>query len=543
MGAQLTSALRLLAPLLVLNALLTLENLWPTLWPRLSPRLSFELAMALLALCAWTGWRGAPGKWMLRALAALSAFWILARYIDVTVLAMFGRPLNLYWDSRHVLSVLRMGEFSAWQLGLAGLLLLALPLLLHALALFCWRLIAQALLQLPRARPAVGATGLLLLASFAAHGIDGRDTRFFFSLPVAPALARQAELLADQLLPGAVAAQLPPSPRFEGQGLSGLAGADVLLIFAESYGASTLDDPLQSGALAPARARFEQLLSAGGRQVVSARVRSPTFGGASWLAHAALLAGVDTQDPGTYERLLATQRPTLVSHFQSHGWRTVSWMPGLQRPWPEGLFYGFERYADAGGIGYAGPSLGYWRIPDQASMALLHAQELAAPGARRAPRFIVFPTLASHAPFRPIAPFVGDWARLVRADAYAPQQIARALEQPSAWSQPVAAYIDSLDYTFQWLGSYLAGPAPARLLTIVIGDHQPLAAVSGKGASWDVPVHVISADARLLERFEALGFVSGLAPPAGEASVPMDGLTSLLLAAFDTRPLSASAGE
>jgi hypothetical protein len=540
---MIAALLRLGAPLLLLNALLTLENLWPTLWPRLSPRLSFELAMALLALCAWIAWRGAPGRRMLHALAALSALWIVARYVDVTVLAIFGRPLNLYWDSRHLVSVLQMGEFGAWQLGLALALALALPLLLYALALRCWRLIAQALLQLPRWRPAIGAGGMLLLASFAVHGIDGRDTRFFFSLPVAPALARQAELLADQLLPGAATAHLSPSPAFEGQRLAGLAGADVLLIFAESYGASTLDDPLQAAALEPARERFAQQLSAGGRGVVSARVHSPTFGGASWLAHAALLAGVDTQDPGAYEVLLATQRPTLVSHFQSHGWRTVSWMPGLQRPWPEGRFYGFQRYADADGIGYAGPALGYWRIPDQASMALLHAQELAAPLARRAPRFIVFPTLASHAPFRPIAPYVGDWARLLRADAYAPEQIAHALAQPAAWSKPAAAYVDSLAYTFQWLGSYLAGPAPAQLLTIVIGDHQPLAAVSGQGASWDVPVHVISADARLIRRFEALGFVPGLTPPAREGSIPMHGLTSLLIAAFDTRPLSASAGE
>ncbi|MDM0012791.1 hypothetical protein QTH87_10150 [Variovorax sp. J22P168] len=66
--------------------------------------------------------------------------------------------------------------------------------------------------------------------------------------------------------------------------------------------------------------------------------------------------------------------------------------------------------ADAGTIGYAGPAFGHWRIPDQASMALLQAQELAEQPERRAPRLIVFPTLASHAPFRPLAPYVSDWS-------------------------------------------------------------------------------------------------------------------------------------
>ena len=72
------------------------------------------------------------------------------------------------------------------------------------------------------------------------------------------------------------------------------------------------------------------------------------------------------------------------------------------------------------------------------------------------------------------------------------------------------------------------------MLTIVIGDHQPLASVSGPGASWDVPVHVISADARLLRRFEAAGVTPGLVPrtPAQGGTIGMHELTQVLLDAF-----------
>ncbi|MBT2323397.1 hypothetical protein J7E62_13680 [Variovorax paradoxus] len=525
---------RFALPLLLLNALLTMENHGPGLWPRPALRISFELAMALVALAAWVAWRGQPGARMLRLLAAVTAFWVLARYLDVTVSAVFGRQINLYWDSRHLLDVLRMGELAGSQIGAAALLALAVPALLYGLAWRCWRAIARELVR-PRPRPAIGLAGLLLFASFAAHGIGGRDTRWFFSMPVAPIVAHQAGILAGQLLPGQEAAQLSPSPAFDRSSLAGLHGADVLLIFAESYGVSSLDDPHQAAALAPQRAQLMQALAAGGRQVVSARVRSPTFGGASWLAHAALLSGVDTQDPGAYELLLTTTRSTLVQHFKAHGWRTVNWMPGLQKPWPEGSFYGFDRYADAERIGYRGPPLGYWRVPDQASMALLHAQELAAPPAERAPRFVVFPTLTSHAPFRPIAPYVPDWQRLLRADAYTPAELAQARSRPASWTDPVPAYIESLAYTFHWLGDYLSGRAPPQLLTIVIGDHQPMASVSGAGASWDVPVHVISADKSLLKRFEALGFTPGLLPMQ-PSTAGMHALTPLLVQAFDGTP-------
>ncbi len=257
-------------------------------------------------------------------------------------------------------------------------------------------------------------------------------------------------------------------------------------------------------------------------------MRSPTFGGGSWLAHAALLSGVDTHDPLDHDVLLATTRPTLVQYFRRHGYRTIGWMPGLHKPWPEGRFYGFDRYADVNSIGYAGLPLGYWRVPDQASMALLHAQELAAPRAGRAPRFIVFPTVTSHAPFRPVAPFVDDWDRLTGPAAYSAEQIAHALDEPASWQDPIPGYLQSIGYTHQWLGAYLSQRAPAGLLTIVIGDHQPFAGVSGAGASWDVPVHVISADKALIARFRAAGFREGLLPPASTLG-DMHALTATLL--------------
>lgn len=532
MNAALQQGVRLLraaAALLVLNALLTLENPGPGLWPHWAARLSFELCMALLALSLSIAWRRPPGRRALALLSAGTAFWVLARYLDVTVSAVFGRKINLFWDGRHALELLRLdggGELPAWHVALVAIAVPALLAVFYVLALACWRSIVP-LLGLPRLRPVVIAGGLLLLASFALHGTGGHNTRWFLSMPVAPEIARQVQLLARQLAPGQSAERLSPSPDFSG-GVAGLGGADVLIVFAESYGMTTFDNPAQAAALAPARARFAQALAAGGLQTVSARVTSPTFGGASWLAHAALLAGVDTQDPLDHDLLLATRRPTLVRHFGQHGYRTVGWMPGLHKPWPEGRFYGFDRLADVDGIGYRGAPLGYWRVPDQAAMALLDAQELAVPRADRAPRLVVFPTVTSHAPFRPVAPYVAAWQRLTGPAAYSTAQVAQALDEPASWQHPVPGYVESIAYTHDWLGDWLSRQAPPGLLAIVLGDHQPLAGVSGPGAPWDVPVHVISADRALLGRLVASGFTPGLVPPSAPLG-PMHELTAVLL--------------
>ncbi len=514
---------------LFLNTLLTFENRWPGAGVRFAPRLSFELCMGALFLMGWMALGRRLGEGARSVLAATFVVLVLARYADVTVPALFGRPVNLYWDGPHFSEALRLAASALprWQVGacvLGGTCVLAA---LYVGVRWAIGLLASSLAWHPPRRWLLAAASGLAI-SFAVHPVASRDTRWFFSLPVSPALARQAALLPVALSDRAIGARLSDSPQFD-RNLDSLHGADVLLVFAESYGMTAFDDPAQSEALAPGRERLLQSVLASGRQAVSARVGSPTFGGSSWLAHSSLLSGVDTRRPQDHDLLLASQRPTLVQHFARHGYRTVAWMPGLQRPWPEGAFYGFDRYAQADSIGYAGPAVGYWRIPDQASMALLHEQELT--GTQRAPRFVVFPTVSSHAPFRPVPAYLSDWQRLLQPDAYTDAEVQRALSEPVSWLEPRPAYLQALNYQQDWLSGYLRERAPRRLLLIVIGDHQPLATVSGRGASWDVPVHVITDDASLLRRFEAAGFERGLHPGAAYLG-GMHRLTALLLEVF-----------
>ena len=74
-----------------------------------------------------------------------------------------------------------------------------------------------------------------------------------------------------------------------------------------------------------------------------------------------------------------------------------------------------------------------------------------------------------------------------------------------------------------------------------VGDHQPAASVSGEGASWDVPVHLVTRDPALLARFVALGFSPGLTPRRPVLG-GMHDLTSILLQAFEAPTTRAPSG-
>jgi len=109
--------------------------------------------------------------------------------------------------------------------------------------------------------------------------------------------------------------------------------------------------------------------------------------------------------------------------------------------------------------------------------------------------------------------------------------VTREMARPADWIDMMPVYVRLVDYTYRWIGGYLRQPRPRDTVYLLVGDHQPTANVSGEGVSWDVPVHVISSDPQLLQRFVEQGFVAGLEPPR----TPLGGmheLTGMLLQAF-----------
>jgi hypothetical protein len=527
-----------LAALLVLNAFLSFSTWWPTPFVVLDARIApeFVLLWVLVLFLVW--WRGRLGRAGVMALTLGYLALVLGRYADVTVPALFGRPINAYWDLPQIPRFLWVSarEWPWWQtvavLAGTGLLLWLVGAILR------WGIGVMARSVAPAAlvRPWAWALTLGAVALVGANYAGVQATWPYVSKPVIPVAWRQAQVLAGAWSTARQGALLPgQSPVDEalaapaGSALSALAGADVYLMPLESLGAITYDDPELSRALAPARKDFEQQLCAAGYEVVSAFLKSPTFAGGSDLAHLSLLSGIDLSDPMRHDVLLTTQRETLVTLFRANGYQTFGVYPGVFWEWPERAFYRFDTYLDGPALRYPGPAIGYWKIPDQFSAAQL--ERLHPRTAQARPRLAFFPTITSHLPFSPVPPFQPDWNQLLSDRPFDEGDAQRAVAEQPNWTDMRPDYQRMVHYAYQWLGAYLKDLPRRDTFFVFVGDHQPAATITGQGASWDVPVYLVSKNERLLQRFLALGYLPGVSPPR-EPLGGLHDLTDHLLQAF-----------
>jgi hypothetical protein len=469
----------------------------------------------------------------LRWLALLLVLFILGRYLEVTAPALYGRRINLYWDGQHLPRVAAMlaENLPSWQVWLIGSGVIGLLISLYLLVRVLLHWLVAALAQTPQRGFALVLSAALLVLYTLGQLQPQFKTHQWFSLPVSMTYTKQLMFLRDALVGepmlDTATAPLPQTS------LAGLDGADVLLLFFESYGAITLDRATFRQALAPSRKSLSAAIATSGRQVVSARVSSPTFGGASWLAHASFLSGIEVSDNQGYQWLLTQTRDTLVHRFAAQGYRTAGLMPGLRQAWPEGAFYGYAQIYDAESLAYPGPAFGWWRIPDQYALARFDHEELA-PQARP-PLLAVMNSISSHAPFRAVPPYLSDWQDLLGPDPYANHAPDQAEGAKAGSNEMGQRYVKAVEYVLTYLTGYLEHRARDDLVLIVLGDHQPAARVSGTDASWDVPMHVITPDAELIEALEAEGFESGL-EPSQPAIGPMHEMATRLLRAFSGSP-------
>ncbi len=517
--------------LILLNAALTFGNVWPTV--RIVPRaeLSIEIALLLLALVAWTAFVRPLGTPARSALTILLLVLMLGRYAEVTAPALYGRPVNLYWDSQHVPKVIAMlAEVGPWWL--AGLLFVALFALLGALiaaAHSCIGAVSRAL-RVSAGRRVVGSVASAVVALYAlGHWLPWPSVLHKYSLPVAATFWQQARFVlvastADPTrdLPGL------PLPKAEPERLR---GDDVMLMFLESYGAVTYDEPAIARTISPARDELAHAVAETGRHIVSAYATSPTFGGGSWLAHASFMSGVEVRDTGDYMLLLTQKRETWPTLFRAAGYRSIAVMPGMKNAWPEGAFYNFDTIYDELALAYRGPDFGWWRIPDQFSLARI--DELESRSDSHAPLMVFMPTINTHIPFLPVPPYQADWQRVLGAEPYSQEDVDASLAVTPDWEALGGPYADSFVYTFTYLAGYVREQARVDETLLLIGDHQPAASVAGVGARWDVPVHVVTSRADVAAALVEAGFVEGVAlAPQQRPILTLPELSVLLLDTF-----------
>ncbi|MEL6464026.1 MAG: sulfatase-like hydrolase/transferase [Pseudomonadota bacterium] len=315
--------------------------------------------------------------------------------------------------------------------------------------------------------------------------------------------------------------------------LDRLAGRDVILIWIESYGRASFDNPLYAPTHLETLRAAEAEIALTGMAMKSGWLTSPTSGGQSWLAHGAFASGLWTSDNGRYNAMLASGHKWLFHFAQEAGYRTTAIMPAITLGWPESLVMGFDQVFPAGDISYKGDRFRWVTMPDQFTLA---AYQTLLPDDPR-PDFIQVALISSHAPWTPIPDMV-PWDEIGDGTIFN-DMAARGPAPKDLWRDRDAvrdAYRRSVDYALQATFSHVARLGDAAPLVIVAGDHQAAGFVAGSDNK-DVAIHMIGPPL-LLELIEAWNWTDGLIPATDGPVQRMDRFRNDFLAAFSSNRVS-----
>jgi phosphatidylglycerophosphate synthase len=468
---------------------------------------------------------------------------VIVKVLDMGVYATFDRPFDPVADWRYTgigIETLRdsVGSRDADLVVAGAAMLIVAVLVLTTLAVLRLTRVAAGHRRWSlRAITALGAVWVLCWA-FGAQLVSGVP---FASASAATLAVDEVRAVRAGIKDRAVFADELQRDRFRDtpadQLLTGLRGKDVIVAFVESYGVVGLEDSVVSPRVDAALADGTERLQAAGFHARSAFLTSPTFGGASWLAHSTLHSGVWVNRQWRYDQLVASDRFTLSQAFKRAGWRTVDDVPANNRDWPQRAFYGYDKVYDQRNLGYLGPTFAYAPMPDQYVLLALQRLELAKHDRR--PVFAEVDMVSSHAPWTRIPELI-DWDDLGNGSVFNSMPVDQ-VSTGALWSdhdRVRAAYGRSVEYSLNALFSFVQRYGNDDLVLVVLGDHQPSTIVTGlhPELSHDVPISVIAHDPAVLDKIAGWGWEDGLRPSPQAPVWPMNAFRDRLLTAFDTQP-------
>ena len=314
--------------------------------------------------------------------------------------------------------------------------------------------------------------------------------------------------------------------------LTGLRGKDVVVAFVESYGRIAVQGSSFSPGVDAVLDKSTSRLRAAGFSSQSAFLRSPTFGGISWLAHSTLQSGLWIDNQLRYNDVVTSNHFTLSDAFKRAGWRTVGDVPSNYQNWPEGKsFYHYDKLYDARNVGYAGPKFSYAAMPDQYILSAFRRRELATP--HHTPVMAEIDLVSSHTPWAPL-PHMVDWKKVGDGSIF-DNQPAQGQPPDVVWRDPDqvrANYGRSIQYSLNTLVSFVQTYHDKNLVLVVLGDHQPARIVSGAGASHDVPISIVAHDPAVMHRISGWGWQDGMRPGPDAPVWPMDAFRNRFLTAY-----------
>ncbi len=322
-------------------------------------------------------------------------------------------------------------------------------------------------------------------------------------------------------------------PFTQSQDLLDLIDRDVLIVFVESYGRTSLDTPLYADLHRETLRNAETRLQDLGLSLASGYLKSPTQGGQSWLAHATFANGLWIDGQTRYGAILASGRQTLYHIAARAGFHTAAVMPQITLEWPESSVMGFDTILAARDLGYAGEPFNWVTMPDQFTFAAL--DRLLRDPSRERRVFVQVATGTSHAPWVPVPQMVA-WDEI--GDGHIFDAMATTGDPPEVvWrdrDRVREQYRLAIDYALQAVFGYAALHAEDPPLMLVIGDHQAAGFVALDERP-DVPIHVIG-PAPLVALAERWGLSHGLVPADDAPVVPMDEMRDAFIRTYSSAP-------
>ncbi|UPZ33126.1 sulfatase [Streptomyces sp. LRE541] len=315
-----------------------------------------------------------------------------------------------------------------------------------------------------------------------------------------------------------------------------LRGKDVIFAFIESYGRSAIEDPVTAPGVDATLDDKTAALTQAGYAARSGWLTSATYGGSSWLGHSTFLSGLWISNQARYRTVTAGEHLTLTGAFQRTGdWRTVGIMPGVQKNWPEGKFYGLDNVYDSRELGYKGPKFSWSTMPDQ--YALSAYQRLEHGKKRDKPLMSEIILTSSHQPWAPI-PKTIPWDEVGDGSVY--EDIQKDGKKASDVFYDSAKvkeeYGKSIEYSVTSLIDYVVKYGDKNTVLVFLGDHQPLARVSGDDADRDVPISIVARDKSVLDKIDGWNWTEGLKPDDTAPVWRMDSFRDRFLTAYGSTP-------
>ncbi|MET8450721.1 CDP-alcohol phosphatidyltransferase [Streptomyces sp. NPDC005209] len=315
-----------------------------------------------------------------------------------------------------------------------------------------------------------------------------------------------------------------------------LRGKDMIFTFIESYGRSAVEDPIMAPGVDKTLDERTAALEKAGFHAKSGWLTSATYGGSSWLGHSTTMSGLWISNQQRYRTVMASDHLSLTKVFKKTGaWNTVGVMPGVQKGWPEQKYYGLDKVYNAFQLGYRGPKFSWSTMPDQ--YALEQFQQRVHGKKHAKPMMSELILTSSHQPWAPIPKMVG-WDQLGDGSIF--KSIQQAGNKPgdviADTTKSRQEYGKSIQYSVTALTQWLERYGSDDTVLVFLGDHQPIARVSGNHASRDVPISIVAKDPKVLDKIAGWNWTDGLRPAHNAPVWKMSSFRDRFLTAYGSTP-------